>query len=488
MISFWDPIWKFDSYGWYEVVRQFLSGELFDFGRIPVVTGLIVLGLFVSLVQARFLPFALMFLLFFFLYFGRTTWGGFIDFIPGMKEFHQHRFIVGLHLAGIFLIPIGLEAIFLQIKNAITAILTRTPKLEHQNIILYSLSILLISTLAIYTTKQTIVYAALNNQWIKEANDAYRVNEPYLQELESYLQTRSPSRLYSGRPGNWGKDFRIGSTQLYLLFGAHGFDISQFLPETWSPLSENEPNFDERVLEDYDLLNIQTIIAPQAYEFPTEAEYGKNFGPYHVFSVPTSGWFDLVTSPMMVETDKTNFINLVHLWHRSHPRRWKMHPLITVENHMSPPFPLVRTLTMQNELNYQEDGVSGKNIFADFPFVFPAATVSATFHTEDVENQTYQTTVTIPDPCEACMILLKMSFHPNWQATIDGTTVPTYAVFPFFLAVVAPSGTHTIAFTYTPHAGKTILFLMECIILVSIFLVISYRKYSNRYKTTSRNG
>src|SRR3990172_9420212 len=46
IISFWDPIWKFDSYGWYDVVRQFLGGELFDWGRPPVISALVLTGFF----------------------------------------------------------------------------------------------------------------------------------------------------------------------------------------------------------------------------------------------------------------------------------------------------------------------------------------------------------------------------------------------------------------------------------------------------------
>ncbi len=44
IISFWDPIWKFDSYGWYEVVRQYIGGEIFDWQRWPIITALATIG------------------------------------------------------------------------------------------------------------------------------------------------------------------------------------------------------------------------------------------------------------------------------------------------------------------------------------------------------------------------------------------------------------------------------------------------------------
>ncbi|MBI5452205.1 hypothetical protein HY945_01995, partial [Candidatus Gottesmanbacteria bacterium] len=131
IISFWDPVWKFNSYGWYEVVRQFFQGEIFDWQRVfPIITGLVISGFFVNLIRTNdnspnspsyfkrgvggvnLSPFALLFAFWFLMYFGRTTWGGLIDLIPGMKDFHQHRFIVGVHMAALFLIPGGLAYIF----------------------------------------------------------------------------------------------------------------------------------------------------------------------------------------------------------------------------------------------------------------------------------------------------------------------------------------------------------------------------------------
>lgn len=75
MISFWDPLWKFNSYGWYEVVRQIWAGELFDWGRaFPIITALVLIGFFATAVKQNLFPFALLFSLWILFYFGRTTW------------------------------------------------------------------------------------------------------------------------------------------------------------------------------------------------------------------------------------------------------------------------------------------------------------------------------------------------------------------------------------------------------------------------------
>ncbi|MBM3283803.1 YfhO family protein [Candidatus Gottesmanbacteria bacterium] len=621
IISFWDPIWKFNSYGWYEVIKQFFQGEIFDWQRLPVITIFVTIGFFVLLVSNQLFPFALTFALFFLLYFGRTTWGGLIDLIPGMKDFHQHRFIVGVHIAALFLIPAAIEYIMQLLQKISQAVILATnskfiiqnlnilrskvkfsqrthgtvnymnvkekvndnkinsfnssatesadivskkispasenlesemvkgpengrtinsstskesrPQLRScwratiqgvltvntaniqvlfQNIIFYILLISFISLIAYSIVKQTITYAQLNNRWIGEANNAYKYDEQNFKDLSLHLQNLPKARIYAGRPGNWGKEFRLGSTQMYMLFGISGFDISQFLPETWSPLSENEQNFDERVAEDYDLLNIRYVVAPKNQGFTTSAQMTRKYGPFELYQVPTTGWFDVVSSPMFVRSDKTNYINIVHLWHRSYPRRWKMHPLISVERNPQIPAAMQKVIEMKDEVSYTEGGNSPipplkvrggeggvKNIFADFPFVFPEATVSAylkeglkdtwkvaegfipRIHPEEllpgggttaiisnekINRQTYSATVDVPADCKDCMIMFKMSYHPNWIAKIDGKTATKFAVFPYYLAVQAQPGIHSVEFSYSPNRLKVILLIIEAIAAV----------------------
>ncbi len=552
MVSFWDPIWKFNSYGWYEAARQFLQGEIFDWGRWPIVSGLVIIGFFAILNNPKIFSFALLFAFWFLMYFGRTTWGGLIDIIPGMKDFHQHRFIVGIHAAAIFLIPAGLSFIFDILRWLNTLILKagdasrgapeKGPRLVRwwkgsgaderqdpriiifQNIIFYILSFTFISFLAYKTLLQTITYTKPNNEWISQANFAYRFEEKNFQELVDYLNTLPPGRVYAGRPGNWGKSFRLGSTQMYMMMGISNFDVSQFLPETWSPLSENEQNFDERSQKDYDLLNIRYVVSDANHDFPISAKLEKAFGPFQLYRLPTSGFFDVVSSPMFVKSDKTNFINLVHLWHRSYPRLWKMHPLISVEKNPTIPAGMQKIIEMTDEVTYKvskrgeglheemssldprltgaypesraesrdagtlafEDSLSRNptsaltnkpvnyNIFNDFPFIFPESTPSAKISNEKISKQTYSTTVEVPNNCQNCYVMFKMSYHPNWIATVDGNRAEKFAVFPFYLALPLSPGTHTVEFTYKPNQLKIILLISETLLIaIIIFLKLN---------------
>jgi len=512
IVSFWDPIWKFNSYGWYEVIRQFFQGEIFDWGRAPILTILTFIGFF-TLVNTRLFPFALVFSFFTLMYFGRTTWGGLIDLIPGMKDFHQHRFIVGIHIASLFLIPAGLEWILNSLKllsNLSKLIYTLNLKaggtvrgapstraehthLEHElgenrdrtrKLIITIISITLMLFLSYFTIKQTINYASLNTRWIGEANTAYRYDEGNFNKLRATLDSLPPARIYTGRPGNWGKEFRLGSSQMYLLMGTIGYDISQFLPETWSMLSENEQNFDERVAGDYNLLNIRYIISPKNQGFTESASLKDKYGPFELYEIPTTGWFETVSSPMFVKANKANFINLVHYWHRSYPRLWKMHPLISVEASPDIPNGMQKIISMVDEVSYLESQLdTSHNIFADFPFVFPQATPSGQIMAEQVKRQDYSATVNIPENCESCFVMFKTSYHPNWKAYVDGNEVKKYAVFPFYLAVPISTGQHTVQFTYQPNTLKTILLVLEFILGIALIILIFIKR--SRLKLSS---
>ncbi len=70
-----------------------------------------------------------------------------------------------------------------------------------------------------------------------------------------------------------------------------------------------------------------------------------------------------------------------------------------------------------------------------------------------------------------CLVILKESFHPSWKATIDGTPVKPFAVFPFFIAIGLPeSGTHEVVFSYQPSKMKVFLLVLSLIGLGGLLL------------------
>jgi len=69
--------------------------------------------------------------------------------------------------------------------------------------------------------------------------------------------------------------------------------------------------------------------------------------------------------------------------------------------------------------------------------------------------------------------MFKMSYHPNWQVTLDGQKVQKFAVFPMYVAVKASPGTHRIEVTHKPNTLKVILIVLE---ITAIPVLIFFRK------------
>ncbi len=531
-ISFWDPPWKFNSYGAKEIMIRLFNGDLFDFGRLPILTFLGISGVFACLspkkesreqylvsrekeknVMAHFLntefqilsPFALLFVFWLLLYFGRGTWGGLIDLIPGMKEFHLSRFIVGLHAAGLFLIPIGLwwlaEKVARLTLQLCSIFISHMPKNVSSifnsfiRLFVYSLICLLI-IVPVYS--QTIRYNDLNNTLIREANANYAKVKTDTDLLITELKTRminSPGRVYFGRGGNWGKDFKVAETPYYIHFSTYGIPTVLWLPQTWSPNSDIEQYFTEENQSHYDLFGIRYVVTPPAVKPLSFWKFIKETASWKLYEVasPTPGVKGIRTSgvnisgyittgirPAIVSSDKRSYANVIRLWIQTD----KTHEIgLYPEFTFAKDYPRKTGLPnfrMLNEATYQIPDDSIHNLFREPPlYLPPGATSSGTlvpFNTPTILSQSmesdmaYKAKVRVPDPCTECIVVLKQSGNPNWKVTIDGKEVDHFNVFPVFVAVSVPPGDHDIIFSYEPSKLKIFLLLLS--VTVAFLLVV----------------
>jgi hypothetical protein len=421
-ISFWDPVWKFNSYGAMEVLINLFNGALFDFGRLPIFTLLIFIGFFTSLFsfegkktgeknecgeQTKFcaaslplkdrthgnhevgtedaskfsfatnafneqymymFPLSLLFLFFLLLYFGSTTWDTLLYLIPSMNEFHQHRFIVGVHLMGLFLAPIGLMWI---IDQATQKIKGGADKIHSKNfhtsyfILLTSLVLLICFLMLLLPPlyRQTLAYSTHNDTLISQANETFAKEKADADLLIQTIKSLPPGRVFAGRGGTWGKDFRVAETPYFMHLSTYGIPTVLWLPETWSNNSDTEQYFSEDIFDHYELYNIRYVVAPPKQtpqkfwhliqETPSWKLYEVELsaGSHQLASrrsgssdnnVNTSESKDLIadgssyitvgTSPSIVFATKTTYANVVRLWIQSPYPGKKLFPELILTN------------------------------------------------------------------------------------------------------------------------------------------------------------
>jgi len=327
--SLWDPIWKFNSWGLNQIIIWLLNGDLFDFNRFPFLTILIIGGVFWGLISgnkfSRYL--VLVFSLYFILFLGRDVLGPLINFIPGMSEYHIHRVIVMVQFFGL-LIASGLTLdLFQSLKKVISSRL-------HDNDTGYFFIILSVVSLGLYSVylieKPIINYVKDNDIWIARSNADYRKNIRDYQAVVDRLKKLPSARVYAGRPGNWGRNFKIGDTQIYMALSSDGFPIIGFLPESWSPNSDAEQFFDEENPKHYNLYNVGYLVLPVEKKAPQLAKLIINKGRFSLYRIESEGWFTIGKSNLQVTSNKNNLVNIVHLWFNSPAFISKNYPAIAL--------------------------------------------------------------------------------------------------------------------------------------------------------------
>lgn len=537
-ISFWDPVWKFDSYGVAEVLVNLANGVLFDFDRYPVFTVLTLLGVFVpffvlkkksssqttnyklptthtssSLLTTNYqlLTTSLSFLFIFWLllYFGRKTWGGLIDLIPGMVEFHISRLIVMLHLFSMFLVPIALLWLAEELPIWIQA-LGRKFKKTIPAIPPLAVALVLTALAALAAYPPTIKYATWNDVLIKQATGNWNKAESSVKELMNTLSTLPPGRIFAGRGGGFGKDFRVAETPLYMFISTFGYPTIAWLPETWSMNSDTEQYFSEDNLEHYKLFNLSYVLAPPSqkpqpfwklvketplwnlYTVDTRTQFSDSSSPqttnYELLStsdssspqttnseLPSTNYIGVGTSPTVIHTNKNHLVNLVHLWIQSDDHTKGIYPELTYKPiELGDPRP---QFSMVDEATYKlRDGtlhslMGQRPVYVSNP---PPMTVS---QTQTIGEMEYRATVTLSKDCDTCIALLRQTAHPNWKAWIDGKPVKPFTVMPFYSAIsITQPGTHTVIFRYEPFGIK--VFLMVLGIFTSGILLFIWVKNS----------
>jgi len=472
--SLWDPIWKFNSWGLNQIIIWFTNGDFFDFNRFPFLTILIIGGILWSLASTnklyRYL--ATIFGLYFILFLGRGILGPLINLIPGMSEYHIHRVIVMVQFIGLLiasswvydLIQKGISSLdsLLRGNDSVSVIPVKT---GIQSII--TLSAIIICFYSIYLIEKPIInYAKDNGAWIKKSNLDYQKNINDYQTITNKIKELPPARVYAGRPGNWGRDFKIGDTQIYMALSSDGFPIIGFLPQSWSPNSDAERFFDEENPKHYDLYNVGYLVLPFNKKPPQFAKLIINKGKFSLYKVDSEGWFTIGKSSIEIMTKKTNLVNITHLWFYSPMFANKDYPAIALNNEK---YTFVnKTIKMSNQNSFDDNRV----IWRENPLFVNQEKFEQTLinKVEKKFAQGYSVNFKLENQCQNCILILKQTFHPNWRIMVNGKKQKAFPVFPFFIGIQLNSpGDYKIIVTYQPSTMKIILLTLSIIIFFFTF-------------------
>lgn len=434
--TFWS-----DSYGPKKVMGWLFSGELFDYGRRPVLSILVAIGALVCLWRWRderpraILAFTLTGLL---MFCGRGTIGPIVDHVlPGGKELLLHRFIIGVHFGGIVLAGVG--ASFLA-----HAAYTHSVRNLSWVRAVPAIAVLLVLGLVVLAPawRERAHYNALDAQGIDFQRAADANDGKDFTSLAAEASIAGGGRVYAGAPSSTVQE-RIGEVPTYVYLLDDDVDAVGFGLRTLSLSSDVETRFDDANAAQYNLFNIRWLILPIGTEPAVPATPVRAQGRWQLWSVPTTGYLQVVDTTPAIAADRTNIGQRTASFLGSElPARGQI-PVVAFAGGKG------ATPTDPTYAQHSE----------------PAGAVTVQHSQPD--DGAFGGDVTVN---RRSVVMLKATYDPRWHVSVDGKPATTQMLAPSFVGVAVEPGTHRIEFEYMPYHYYWVLLTIGGLTLIVLAL------------------
>ncbi|HEY0140916.1 MAG TPA: YfhO family protein [Thermoanaerobaculia bacterium] len=418
--SRWEPLWKWNSFGAKDVLGLTLTGDLLDARRLPVLSFLALAGAIAAWRRRREFPAAFALAgaaLWIFLFCGRASWGPLYK-VLGLSDAAQlHRFIGGAQWFLLILAAWGLAWMWTRWRLfgavALTALILWPAVAERRN------------------------FLREGEDWGRENLAAYETHRDALQQTIASARAHG-GRAYPGLAASWGAQLRIGYVPFYAFLSEAHVPAVAFLYHAMALPADVMVRFDENRPDHYRLFDIRTVIAEAGRQLPPFLRESATHGPFRVLQAPPSGTFSLVQVPQSVYVDRRTFYDVNHAWLQSQWPAADAHLALDYEGALPQ---LTRTRLGDLATLAQP----------------PPPAACGTVMRQSGSGESYRAEV---DARGDCVALFKMTYHPNWRATVDGTARPTVMLSPGFIGVPLPAGRHTIDLRYEASFARPLLLML----------------------------
>jgi hypothetical protein len=433
-----------DSFGAQKILDWLFTGQIFDGTRgFPIITLLFFLGVAVCIIHARadIRARALLgaFTLSLFLFFGRRTWHRVIDLLPGMGDVQIHRFIMGVHLAGILIAGVGLGWL---LRTAYSETMRRVP--GRYASAAGGVSLLLCVGVLAPAWIERVHYDNRGTALIRSQQSYDATDGRNLDRLIDIVKRRHDGRVYAGLRANWGSQYRVGSVPVQAWLANRGIDAIGLVFRTITSLSTDiEVAFDENNPAQYQMLNIRYTIVPFDRMPTVPARLIARAGSHRLYEIPTSGYFQVVDRAASIAANRTNIEQATRAFRSSDLALKGVYPSVAFPgetalpptyNGANPPAgPAGMVVTQSNRL---QDGVFD-------------ATVEAR---------------------RRAVVLLKATYDPRWTVTVDGLHSKPEMMAPSLVGVEVGPGRHVVSFKYVPYSHYPVLLAIGALTLLGLAL------------------
>jgi hypothetical protein len=430
----------YDSFGATRIMRWLVAGDLFDAKRLPLLTGLLAVGLIVAVVQGRrrepprvVIGLGLVALL---LFFGRPTLGPVIDLLPGGGDLFLRRFISGVHLAGLYLI--GLGGVFV-VHLCVRLVRRWTPSPIPAVAVAIAIAVVLVAPAA----WERIGYEHQGAVWIGEQARAEATDGVGFAALVERAQSLGPGRIFAGLRGPSIPAYRIGQVPAFAALLNLQADAIGFTRPTWSLMSPAEYRFENGNAIHRELFGVRYVILPEDQPIPS-AERIAQVGRHVLWRIPEVTYLDVVDTIAPIEADRKNLGR-------------QMAPYLTSGLYADRRVPTVA---------FGGRAAARPTLGPDdLPAMPPGVVID---DTADPSRGVFEGTVDMGRPG---VVLVKASYDPRFVATVDGAEVPTQMLAPAMVGIPVPAGEHEVRLEYHPYPGYLVLFAIGIAAILGLWLL-----------------
>ena len=409
-------------------------GFFFDNDRLPVITCVVAIGIFYALrTRRKEAKLALtMLAIWLLLLIPNPIRFVFVFAMPFASLLPFFRLMSGVDFAAILLAGLGGECIWKWCRSRSPRIRVMVPTL------------LLIAFFTPVIVERWGFYQ-ISAQGLEATDQALREDQD-LPRIISWLKQAPPGRVYAGSRGNWGTWMSIGWIHLYDLLPIEQF--ATLMP--WQTLSLNAPLLWQLNLPTPELcrlFNIRYIVAPPSLTLDKSYRTVLTTERYIVYEVDSGGYLQLgrVTGVMPIGSSRELF-KFNDSW-----------------------------------LNSQ-DPVANKFVAFLAPGKKSDAYLTALLDTSVSEGSppsgSFSDEVVTPDSLSASVsasgptvLVIKVTYHPNWHVTIDGREQRTFMVSPSYIGTRIEAGRHKVRAEYRSSTLKKILLALACLSLLTTIII-----------------
>ena len=408
---------KARGYGARKDLWWLVSGQSFDHGRVELLTAAVVLGVLGSVVCWKSMPAARAALMLggasLVLSFGPTTFGVLTSLVPGHEDIYFRRFLIGEHLAGLWIAAIGIS----WAGGRLAVVLAHHEPTYSIRFAAQTISLLIAFVVAVPCALQVLRLDQQNQHAIDLQRTADSTTGADLQRLAGVILRQGGGRTFAGTVGANTLSPRVGQVPAVMALSQMGVDVVGMPPLSSSTMSQPEQLLTTPTLDLDTLMGVRFLVTRLHSPPPEGAELIATSGPFELLKIPSSGYLSLQHPSGAVSVDRGDLLAVA------------------------------RTII--------DKGFLGRHCL-------PSASWRSVEQSQVASNcraksmgvvlsQPRSISPAGPDAGKVLMrssgvVVLSASFDQDWRATVDGRPAPVLAMAPALLGVEVGPGIHEVRF------------------------------------------